>query len=248
MPRHLIPHGASATPPIPPRDPSALANDTTASTFSVASQTAYVCSCRDVPGAVLNETVVTVSLSTAPGPSVVRWRRAVRHYRVVDSGFKCVAFTYQQRQRLCVAMRRWGSEQNRSTVYPQQQTSQLRLRKKIKYRMYARTSRSAYKSTPVYRLVSDVADAINSVPRDAAMRKVHVFCDKINSWSLIIARCHAVPCARVQHRHLQCQSCASHAHVGDLPAITQHRTHYTSSRPFISLQYQVTQTNVTYIR
>jgi len=69
------------------------------------------------------------------------------------------------------------------------------------YRMYARTSRSAYKSTlPLggqnnvqnsipaykstpfgYRLVSDVADAINSVPCDAAVRKDRVFCDEINS-------------------------------------------------------------------
>ena len=32
----------------------------------------------------------------------------------------------------------------------------------------------------VYRLVSDMADAINSVPRDAAVRKVRVFCDEIN--------------------------------------------------------------------
>jgi len=56
----------------PPRVPSALANDMTASTLSVASQTAFVCSCRDGPGAVLNETVVTISLSAAPGPSVVR--------------------------------------------------------------------------------------------------------------------------------------------------------------------------------
>jgi len=65
--------------PFPSASPSALANDTTASTFSVASQTAFVCSCRDAPGVVLNETVVTVSLSTAPWPSVVRWWRAVRH-------------------------------------------------------------------------------------------------------------------------------------------------------------------------
>jgi len=60
--------------------------------------------------------------------------------------------------------------------------------------MYARTSRSAYKSTLplgaqkmskiqhpsisrplVYCLVSDVADAINSVPRDAAVQKVAHF-------------------------------------------------------------------------
>ena len=66
--------------------------------------------------------------------------------------------------------------------------------------MYARTSRFAYKSTLlvggqkmskigdqhisrplVYHLVSDVADAINSTPRDAAVRKVHVFCDELNS-------------------------------------------------------------------
>jgi len=31
------------------------------------------------PRAVLSETVVTVSLSTALGPSVVRWQWAVRH-------------------------------------------------------------------------------------------------------------------------------------------------------------------------
>jgi len=62
--------------------PSALANDTMASTFSVASQTAFVCSCRDsrdALGAVLNQTVVTVSFSTAPRPSIIRWRRAVHH-------------------------------------------------------------------------------------------------------------------------------------------------------------------------
>ena len=69
------------------------------------------------------------------------------------------------------------------------------------YRTYVRTSRSAYrstlhlggqknvqnsicayKSTPLgYRFVSDVADAINSVPCDAAVRKDRVFCDEINS-------------------------------------------------------------------
>ena len=35
----------------------------------------------------------------------------------------------------------------------------------------------------VYHLPSDVANAINSVPRDAAMRKVRVYCDERNSWS-----------------------------------------------------------------
>jgi len=58
--------------PPPCGSASALANDTSASTFSVASQTAFVCSCRDAPSTVLNESVVTVSLSTAPGPSTVR--------------------------------------------------------------------------------------------------------------------------------------------------------------------------------
>jgi len=61
------------------------------------------------------------------------------------------------------------------------QTSQLRLRKKLntvctRVRVDPDISRP-----PLYRLVSDVADAINSIPRDAAVRKVHVFCDKINS-------------------------------------------------------------------
>jgi len=66
--------------------------------------------------------------------------------------------------------------------------------------MYARTSRSAYKLTLllgsqkcpkiqdprinrplVYRLVSDVADAIKSVPCNAAVRKVCIFCDKLSA-------------------------------------------------------------------
>jgi len=34
---------------------------------------------------------------------------------------------------------------------------------------------------PVYRLVSDVADAINSVPRDAAVQTAGIYCDEINS-------------------------------------------------------------------
>jgi len=41
-----------------------------------------------------------------------------------------------------------------------------------------------HKSIPlVYLLPSDAADAINSVPRDAAVQKVCIFCDEINSWS-----------------------------------------------------------------
>jgi len=72
------------------------------------------------------------------------------------------------------------------------------------------------------------------------------------SYQLITARCDAAPCGHVQHqhrhydtvRHLLCQSCASHAHVGDLRG--NNAAQYSCpSRPFILLQYQVTQTNIT---
>ena len=46
--------------------------------------------------------------------------------------------------------------------------------------------------------------------------------------------------------HLWCQSCASHAHVGDLPGNNAARNalHSFPAHPFILLQYQVMQTNV----
>ena len=78
-------------------------------------------------------------------------------------------------------MRRRGKRTEQIDRVPAAADVPVAIEKKIKYRMYARTSRSAYKSTPVYRLVSDVAGAINSVPRDAAVRKVHGFCDRINN-------------------------------------------------------------------
>jgi len=66
---------------------------------------------------------------------------------------------------------------------------------------------------------------------------------------MITAGCDVAPCGRVQHRHydtirhLRCQSCASHTHVGDLPGDNAvWNTLYSSL--FILLQYQVTQTNV----
>jgi len=85
----------------------------------------------------------------------------------------------------------------------------------------------------VCRLVSNVADAINSVPRDAAVQKVRVFCVKINSWSQQGATQRRAPTSNTATmiRHLWCQSHASHAHVGDLLAITQHRTHCTPLPP-----------------
>jgi len=43
-------------------------------------------------------------------------------------------------------------------------------------------SRPAYRSTPlVYRLPSDVADVINSIPRDAVVRKVREYCDQLTA-------------------------------------------------------------------
>ena len=48
-------------------------------------------------------------------------------------------------------------------------------------------------------------------------------------------------------RHLQCQSCASHAHVSDLTSdsVARNAMYSSPARPFILLLYQVTQTNET---
>ena len=89
----------------------------------------------------------------------------------------------------------------------------------------------------VYHLVSDAADAINSVSRDAVVRKVRIYCSEINSWSQQGATQHRAASGHVQRchydtvHHLRCQSCASHAHVSDLPAIMQHGTHCTPFPP-----------------
>ena len=55
MPRHLIPSRVNAQRDQPPPSPLPLPHS---------SQTAFVCFCRNVPGAVLNQTVATLWFST----------------------------------------------------------------------------------------------------------------------------------------------------------------------------------------
>jgi len=73
-----------------------------------------------------------VSFSTVPGPSVVRRGQAVHRYTLVDHGFKCVAFDLLAAASVadvCVVMRSEGKGTGQIDRKPQQQTSQLRLRK-----------------------------------------------------------------------------------------------------------------------
>jgi len=77
-----------------------------------------------------------------------------------------------------------------------------------------------------------------------------VFRDKLNSWSQQGATRHRAATSNTTTtiiRHLRCQSCASHAHVGDLPGdnVARNAMYSSPARPFILLLYQVTQTNVT---
>jgi len=77
-----------------------------------------------------------------------------------------------------------------------------------------------------------------------------VFRDKLNSWSqqgVTWRRAAAFNTATTIIRHLRHQSCASHAHVDDLPGdnVAQNAMYSSPARPFILLQYQVMQTNVT---
>jgi len=77
-----------------------------------------------------------------------------------------------------------------------------------------------------------------------------VFRDKLNSWSqqgTMRRRAATSNTATTIIHHLRCQSCASHAHVGDLPGdnVARNAMYSSPARPFILLQYQVTQTNVT---
>ena len=81
-------------------------------------------------------------------------------------------------------MRRPGKRTEQIDLVPAAADVPVATEKKIKYAhtVCMRVQVDPHISRrPVYRLVSDVADAINSVPHDAAVRKVHGFCDRINN-------------------------------------------------------------------